>query len=130
MKGLIRKRSTTAARLQRAFSAKTLRSSSTTDMTDSPGGHVSTPTTSAASLASSVSIAASTPSTPSSPAAKSTAGAVDADKRQFIMETPVQFINVSSSFLIHLHSFLFIWLIINLVYYYLFILNLLFIIIY
>jgi len=105
MKGLIRKRSTTAARLQRAFSAKTLRSSSTTDMTDSPGGHVSTPTTSAASLASSVSIAASTPSTPSSPAAKSTAGAVDADKRQFIMETPVQFINGLQSQERHLFLF-------------------------
>lgn len=88
MKGLIRKRSTTAARLQRAFSAKSLRTAanpavSVTPSGSSPGGS---------------DMGADNPIV-SSPASTSLTTPVkspnEREKRQFIMETSVQFINVS-----------------------------------
>lgn len=82
MKGLIRKRSTTAARLQRAFSAKSLRTAaaanpavSVTPSGSSPGGSE---------------MGADSPMSTTSTPVKG-----PNDKRQFIMETSVQFINVS-----------------------------------
>ena len=97
MKGLIRKRSTTAARLQRAFSAKSLRTAPTTPLAtavSSNGGcEVDSSSTGGASL-------------PATPCSHGQSGGVSTsnsscessprEKRQFIMETPVLFINVRS----------------------------------
>ena len=95
MKGLIRKRSTTAARLQRAFSAKSLRTAanpavSITPSGSSPGGSSEMVTDGPAV----VSLPASNSSTSLTTPVKSPN---DREKRQFIMETSVQFINVSFS---------------------------------
>ena len=80
MKGLIRKRSTTAARLQRAFSSKGLRN---------PPTSASSPSSSSDMTDNSTSVSTSAHSTPVK---------TGVDKRQFIMETAVQFINVSFGF--------------------------------
>ena len=97
MKGLIRKRSTTAARLQRAFSAKSLRTAAanpavsvTPSGSNSPGG--------------SNDMGADSPIVSSSPASMTSSTPVknDKEKRQFIMETSVQYINVSYNFYINL----------------------------
>lgn len=95
MKGLIRKRSTTAARLQRAFSAKSLRTSSANaiNLTPSAGDAVDMGVSTQATPAP----LHSPPSAPS-PAATPVRGQPDKEKRQFIMETSVQFVNVSRSF--------------------------------
>ena len=136
MKGLIRKRSTTAARLQRAFSAKTLRSSSATDMTDSPSaGSVSAASTPVATPVKSPVIAGGGGGSGVATAGLGTGAASNGgliggggnisngggggggggggsgEKRQFIMETPVQFINVSFSHLIKFAT-PFVWLLI------------------
>ena len=80
MKGLILKRSTTAARLQRAFSSKGLRN---------PPTSASSPSSSSDMTDNSTSVSTSAHSTPVK---------TGVDKRQFIMETAVQFINVSFGF--------------------------------
>lgn len=98
MKGLIRKRSTTAARLQRAFSAKSLRTAasnpaavvSVTPSGSSPGGSEMGADSSA--VHSTPSNSTSLMTTPNNKTPN------DKEKRQFIMETSVQFINVRISF--------------------------------
>ncbi|XP_045029903.1 uncharacterized protein LOC116922673 isoform X1 [Daphnia magna] len=96
MKGLIRKRSTTAARLQRAFSAKSLRTaaSNPTAVSVTPSGSNGSP--------GGIEMAADSPAVHSSPATSTSLTTtpnanhktpVEKEKRQFIMETSVQFIN-------------------------------------
>ncbi|KAI9554319.1 hypothetical protein GHT06_019591 [Daphnia sinensis] len=94
MKGLIRKRSTTAARLQRAFSAKSLRTaaSNPTAVSVTPSGSNGSP--------GGIDMAADSPAVHSSPSTSLTTTPnanhktpVEKEKRQFIMETSVQFIN-------------------------------------
>lgn len=98
MKGLIRKRSTTAARLQRAFSAKSLRTAAS-----NPAAVVSvTPSGSSSSPGGGSEMGADSPAVHSTPSNSSTSLMTtpnnktpnDKEKRQFIMETSVQFINV------------------------------------
>lgn len=90
MKGLIRKRSTTAARLQRAFSAKSLRTSSANAVNLTPSGSAPTDAVDAGSPL-------KAPSTPALATMASTPvrSQPEKEKRQFIMETSVQFINVT-----------------------------------
>nr|CAH0100222.1 unnamed protein product [Daphnia galeata] len=97
MKGLIRKRSTTAARLQRAFSAKSLRTAAS-----NPAAVVSvTPSGSSSSPGGGSEMGADSPAVHSTPSNSSTSLMTtpnnktpnDKEKRQFIMETSVQFIN-------------------------------------
>ena len=95
MKGLIRKRSTTAARLQRAFSAKSLRTAANPAVSITPSG---------SSPGGSSEMVTDGPAVVSSPASNSSTSLTtpvkspnDREKRQFIMETSVQFINVSFS---------------------------------
>ena len=94
MKGLIRKRSTTAARLQRAFSAKSLRtaaSNPTAVVSVTPSGSGSSP--GGSEMGADSPVVHSTPlmTTPNNKTPN------DKEKRQFIMEASVQFINVRHS---------------------------------
>lgn len=86
MKGLIRKRSTTAARLQRAFSAKSLSRTSTTPAQTPSGGGIGSDTTDSNSNPSGSSSGAAS-SAPMTPVTK------NVEKRQFIMEASVQFVS-------------------------------------
>ncbi|XP_057375520.1 uncharacterized protein LOC130696460 [Daphnia carinata] len=90
MKGLIRKRSTTAARLQRAFSAKSLRTAANPAVSVTPSGSNGSP--------GGIEMGADSPAVHPSPSLATTPNAnhktpVEKEKRQFIMETSVQFIN-------------------------------------
>lgn len=110
MKGLIRKRSTTAARLQRAFSAKSLRTaaSNPTAVSVTPSGSNGSP--------GGIEMAADSPAVHSSPATSTSLTTtpnanhktpVEKEKRQFIMETSVQFINVRKWNDLHFFLFFF-----------------------
>lgn len=96
MKGLIRKRSTTAARLQRAFSAKSLRTAAS-----NPAAVVSVTPSGSSSSPGGSEMGADSPAVHSSPSNSTSLMTTpnnkttnDKEKRQFIMETSVQFINV------------------------------------
>ncbi|XP_046451891.1 uncharacterized protein LOC124199900 isoform X6 [Daphnia pulex] len=95
MKGLIRKRSTTAARLQRAFSAKSLRTAAS-----NPAAVVSVTPSGSSSSPGGSEMGADSPAVHSSPSNSTSLMSTpnnktpnDKEKRQFIMETSVQFIN-------------------------------------
>ncbi|XP_046638914.1 uncharacterized protein LOC124320213 isoform X2 [Daphnia pulicaria] len=95
MKGLIRKRSTTAARLQRAFSAKSLRTAAS-----NPAAVVSVTPSGSSSSPGGSEMGADSPAVHSSPSNSTSLMTTpnnktpnDKEKRQFIMETSVQFIN-------------------------------------